>query len=314
MLPRLAFPKALAPSRQIVRTVYSSPATDSHNARAKVTIPHLKKIYKSKTPITVLTAHDYITAKLAEAAGMDMILVGDSLAMVAMGFPNTNKLTLDNMIYHTAAVSRGTKSAFLVADLPFGSYERGPDQALDSAIRLVREGNAEAVKLEGGQEVAPSIKKLVEFGIPVVGHVGLKPQRQASLGGFKAQGKTATSAARIIEDALAIQEAGCFSMVVEAVPAQVGSLVTSVLSVPTIGIGAGSGTSGQVLVQLDMLGGFDGFAPKFLKKYGNMINDHVSAIASYGQDVRSGTFPAAEHCYSMSEEEARKLREMFSKD
>lgn len=292
------------------RTVYSSATDNAEISRPKVTIPHMRKLYRSKVPITVLTAHDYITGRVAESAGMDMVLVGDSLAMVAMGFPNTNKLTLDHMIYHTAAVSRGVKSSFLVADMPFGSYEKGPDHALDSAIRLVREGNAEAVKLEGGTEVAPAIKKLVDYGIPVVGHVGLTPQRQVSLGGFKAQGKTASAASKLLEDALAVQEAGCFSMVIEAVPDKVATLITEALRVPTIGIGAGPGTSGQVLVQLDMLGGFDGFVPKFLKRYGNMIHDHVAAVSSYGEDVRNGSFPAPEHCYTISNEEFQKLKEL----
>lgn len=213
------------------------------------------------------------------------------------------------MIHHCRAVARGATSAFLVADLPFGSYGRSPEQTFDSAVKMMKRGKADAVKIEGGKELVPSIKKLTTMGIPVLGHIGLTPQRQSSLGGFKVQGKTADSALSILEDAFALQEAGCFAMVLEAVPDRVGELVTQRLSVPTIGIGAGPGTSGQVLVQLDMLGGFDSFVPKFLKRYANYLDDNVRAITQYRDEVKSHQFPQKEHCYTIKDQEFEKFQE-----
>lgn len=215
------------------------------------------------------------------------------------------------MIYHARAVSRGSKSAFLIADLPFGSYEISPDQAVASAIQMVKRGKMHGIKIEGGIENYETIKKLTSVGIPVMGHVGLTPQRQASLGGFKVQGKTAQSAESILQDALALQKAGCFAIVLEAMPEPIASLITSKLSVPTIGIGAGAGTSGQVLVQLDMLGGFDGFTPKFLKKYSNYLKINTEAIQDYVNEVKNGQYPQKEHCYSVKQEQVDKFKEIL---
>lgn len=217
------------------------------------------------------------------------------------------------MIHHARATRRGVKSAFLVADLPFGSYEISPEQALSSAIKMVKRGLVDAVKLEGGVENAETIKKITSKGIPVLGHIGLTPQRQVSLGGFKVQGKTAASAESMLQDALALQEAGCFAMVLEAVPPQIASLITKRLSVPTIGIGAGPDTSGQVLVFLDMLGGFDGFSPKFLKKYSNYLEINTSACAQYVKEVKERSFPEPQHCYTMKEEEVEKFKQVLEK-
>ncbi|ANB14842.1 3-methyl-2-oxobutanoate hydroxymethyltransferase [Sugiyamaella lignohabitans] len=295
------------------RNSHYNSKSDDVNARPPVTIPQLRKLYKNKTPISMITAHDYISGMLADRAGVDMVLVGDSLAMVSMGHESTSEIDLNDMVYHTRAVSRGVKSSFLIADLPFGSYETSPEQAFDSAVKMIKKGNAQAVKIEGGKELYPTIKKLTDFGIPVVGHIGLTPQRQNALGGFRVQGKTAKSAVELLENALAIQEAGCFIMIIEAVPDKVGSLITEKLSVPTIGIGAGPGTSGQVLVQLDMLGGFDAFVPKFLKRYSNYLETNVNAIKTYSDEVKSHQFPSTEHTYSITDDEFAKFQDLVAK-
>jgi 3-methyl-2-oxobutanoate hydroxymethyltransferase len=312
----------LVPARQTVWVGQNSVRYSHYNlqpnpngppVRPRMTIPQLRKLWKSKTPISMVTAHDYVSGMLADRAGVDMVLVGDSLAMVAMGHESTSEIELDDMVYHTRAVARGVKSAFLVADLPFGSYEMSIEQAFASAVRMIKKGSAQALKLEGGRELAPTIKKLTDFGIPVVGHVGLTPQRQTSLGGFKVQGKTAKTALSILDDALAMQEAGSFLIVLEAVPDRVGQLITEKLNVPTIGIGAGPGTSGQVLVQLDMLGGFDTFVPKFLKKYANYLETNVNAINTYHQEVKDKQFPTSEHCYTINDEEFEKFTALVEK-
>lgn len=274
----------------------------------KMTLPRIRKLYKNNTPISVITAHDYISGLMADRAGIDIVLVGDSLSMVAMGYDNTNEIDLDEMIYHTKAVSRGVKSAFLIADLPFGSYEVSPEQAHTSALKMMKYGLAEAIKLEGGVEKAPTIKKLSSSGIPVCAHIGLTPQRTSSLGGFRVQGKTLKSATSVLEDALAVQEAGASMMVLEAVPDRIADIIAQQIEIPIIGIGAGPGTSGQVLVQLDMLGGFDTFAPKFVKKYADYLETNVGAIKAYHEEVKSRSFPAKEHCYTVSDEEYEKFK------
>lgn len=288
-------------------SAHHSPQT-SDQARKKVTIPELARMRKKGEKISMVTAHDYVTGLIADKAGIDMILVGDSLAMVALGYPNTNQIELEEMVYHAKAVSRGVSSAFLVADLPFGSYEQSPEQAIKSAVKMIQKGGMEAVKVEGGKELAPTIQRLTQVGIPVLGHIGLTPQRQSSLGGFRVQGKTAKSAESILEDAYALQEAGCFAIVLEAVPDRVGAYVTEKMSVPSIGIGAGPGTSGQVLVMLDMLGGFGSFTPKFLKKYSSYLDINVNAVKQFHDEVKTVEFPAKEHCYPISDEEFSKLK------
>ncbi|KAF9174035.1 hypothetical protein BGX21_003655 [Mortierella sp. AD011] len=260
-----------------------------------------------------MTAHDFPTGSLVDKAGIDMTLVGDSLAMVALGYTSTSEITLDEMLHHCRAVARGTRSSFLVADMPFGTYETNPDQAVTNAVRMIKEGKAEAVKLEGGKEMAPTIARLTQVGIPVLGHIGLTPQRQASLGGYKVQGKTVAKAKAMLEDALALQEAGCYAVVLEAVPEPVARHITNVLSVPTIGIGAGAGCSGQVLVQQDMLGLY-GRVPRFCKTYRNLADEIVGALKEYSADVKAGVFPAQEHCYPMPQDELNKFMNMIEQE
>ena len=252
----------------------------------------------------MLTAHDYSSATYAErVADVDIVLVGDSLAMVACGYTSTAELGLEEMLYHCRSVSRGSQTALRVGDLTFGTYERSAEQAIETSVRMIRECGMEAIKLEGGPEHADTIARLTSIGIPVMGHVGLTPQRQAALSGYRVQGKTAASAVGILRDALAVQRAGAFSIVLEAMPAQLGALVTSKLRIPTIGIGAGPDCSGQVLVQLDLLGGFDRFAPRFVKQYGQIGQASIEACERYAAEVRSRAFPAAEHSYPIGERE-----------
>ena len=260
-----------------------------------------------------MTAHDFPTGTLVDKAGIDMTLVGDSLAMVALGYTSTSEITMDEMLHHCRAVARGTRSSFLVADLPFGTYETNADQAVNNAVRMLKEGKAEAVKLEGGKEMAPTIARLTQVGIPVLGHIGLTPQRQASLGGYKVQGKTVAKAKAMIEDALALQQAGCYAIVLEAVPEPVARHITDVLNIPTIGIGAGAGCSGQVLVQQDMLGLY-GRVPRFCKTYRSLADEIVGAMKEYSADVKSGAFPAAEHCYPMPQEELNRFMKMIGQE
>ncbi|KAI9718751.1 MAG: hypothetical protein M1812_003925 [Candelaria pacifica] len=279
----------------------SSPA----GSRKRVTINTLRSLHQKQEPITMITAHDFPSAHVADAAGMEMILVGDSLAMVAMGMEDTSEIVLDEMILHCRSVARATKAAFTVGDLPMGSYEIAPEQALESAIRVIKEGRVQAIKLEGGIEMAPTIAKITRAGIPVLGHIGLTPQRQNALGGFRVQGKTTAGALKLLEDALAVEAAGCFAVVVEAVPAEVASLVTQKLEIPTIGIGAGNGCSGQVLVQVDMSGNFPPgrFLPKFVKQYGNVWGESMRAIESYKGEVKQRAYPAPEHTYPIPKTE-----------
>ncbi|KAF9970039.1 hypothetical protein BGZ73_007357 [Actinomortierella ambigua] len=294
---------------------YSSrPAeAEHHHIRPKVTLATLRKLYKRGEPITMMTAHDFPTGTFCDKAEMDMVLVGDSLGMVALGLPSTAEVTLDEMLHHCRAVSRGVRSSFLVADMPFGTYEINADQAVANAVRVVKEGKAEAIKLEGGREMAPTIKRLTQVGIPVLGHIGLTPQRQASLGGYKVQGKTVSKAMAMLEDAKALQEAGCFAIVLEAVPEPVATHITKVLSIPTIGIGAGAGCSGQVLVQQDMLGLY-GRVPRFCKTYRSLADEIVGALKEYGADVKAGSFPAIEHTYPMPQEELNRFRRMIGEE
>ncbi|KAL8643770.1 MAG: hypothetical protein Q9226_008133 [Calogaya cf. arnoldii] len=273
--------------------------------RKKVTINTLRAMHRKDEPITMITAYDFPSAHVADHAGMDIVLVGDSLAMVALGMEDTSEVVLEEMILHCRSVARATKAAFTVGDLPMGSYEIAPEQALESAIKVVKEGRVQAVKLEGGVEYAPTIEKITRAGIPVLGHVGLTPQRQHSIGGFRVQGKTTLGALKLLEDALAVQAAGCFAVVIEAVPAEVAALVTKKLQIPTIGIGAGNGCSGQVLVQADMLGNFPPgrFLPKFVKQYGNVWAESMKAIEAYKSEVKSRQYPAPAHTYPMPPEE-----------
>ncbi|KAI7848196.1 3-methyl-2-oxobutanoate hydroxymethyltransferase [Circinella umbellata] len=230
--------------------------------RSKVTIKTIGRMYRHNEPISVMTAQDYPSGMLVDRSGIDMCLVGDSLAMVSLGYESTTSLTVDEMLHHCRAVARGSKNPFLVGDLPFGSFEASPIDAVRVAQRFIKEGNVEAVKLEGGLEMAEHIKAITRVGVPVMGHIGLTPQRSSALGGFRVQGKTCKQAQRLLADALALQEAGVFAMVLEAMPAEIAGYITSKLKVPTIGIGAGVNCSGQVLVMNDIMGLFDRFVPK----------------------------------------------------
>ncbi|KAK6349451.1 hypothetical protein TWF696_005735 [Orbilia brochopaga] len=275
------------------------------STRKKVTINTLRKMYEKGEKITMITAHDFPSGLLADQAGIDVVLVGDSLAMVGLGMEDTNQISLDDMLHHSRAVARGVRSAFLVADLPMGSYELSHQQALQSSIALVQKGRATSVKIEGGKEIAPTISAITTMGIPVLAHIGLTPQRQGSLGGFVVQSKTAAAASKLLSDALAVQDAGAWGVVLEAVPADVARLVTEALDIPTIGIGAGEGTSGQVLVQIDMLGNFPAgrFLPKFVKKYADVFEVSRAAINEYKDEVKAGKYPAVEHTYPVKEQE-----------
>ncbi|RYP70595.1 hypothetical protein DL769_004917 [Monosporascus sp. CRB-8-3] len=301
----LAFTKPLASALQQRWSSHSPLGTSPDPARKKVTMTTLRTMYKKGEPITMITAHDFPSAHVADAAGMDVVLVGDSLAMVALGMQDTSEVLVDEMLMHCRSVARATKAAFTIGDLPMGSYEISPEQALQTAIRFIKEGRIQGVKLEGGKEMAPTIKKITQAGIPVLAHVGLTPQRQNALGGFRVQGKTSAGALRVLEDALAVQEAGSFAVVIEAVPAEVANIITRKLSIPTIGIGSGNGCSGQVLVQVDMSGYFPPgrFLPKFVKKYGDIWAESYRAIESYRDEVKGRQYPAPEHTYPMSEVE-----------
>lgn len=258
----------------------------------------------------MLTAHNYPSALIAQEAGMDIILVGDSLAMVSLGMPDTSEVTLEEMIIHAKAVSRAATRSFTVGDLPMGSYEISPKQALGNAVRMIKEGRMQSVKLEGGQEMAKTIHKITSAGIPVCGHIGLTPQRQNALGGFRVQGNTVSKALKLLEDAQAVQAAGAFAVVLECVPQDIAEEITNALRIPTIGIGAGNRTSGQVLVQIDMLGTRppDAFMPKFVKRYGDEWTSSVEGIRQYKKDVTDRSYPASEHLYKSDTKVTEALR------
>lgn len=257
--------------------------------------------------LTMLTAYDYSTAKLIDEAGINSILVGDSLGNVILGYEDTISVTMEDMIHHGAAVARGAKNALVVIDMPFMSYQTGAYDALVNAGRLMKEGRAGAVKLEGGAEVCPQIKAITAAGIPVVAHLGLTPQSINVFGGHKVQGKSEETARKLLEDARAVEEAGAFAVVLECVPAKLAELVTRELSIPTIGIGAGSVCDGQVLVYQDMLGMFSDFTPKFVKKFANVGDVMREAFRAYAKEVSAGTFPSKEHEYTIADEVIEKL-------
>ena len=257
--------------------------------------------------LTMLTAYDYSTAKLMDEAGVDSILVGDSLGNVILGYEDTLSVTMEDMIHHGAAVSRGAKEALVVIDMPFMSYQTSVYDAVVNAGRLMKEGRAQAVKLEGGKEVCPQIKAITEAGIPVVAHIGLTPQHINAFGGFKVQGKSEAAAKKFIEDALAVEEAGAFAVVFECVPEKLATLATEKLSIPTIGIGAGAGCDGQVLVYADMLGMFSDFTPKFVKRYAETGKIMTEAFKGYISEVKAGTYPDAKHTYAINDDVIEKL-------
>jgi len=271
--------------------------------RKKVTTLTFRQKKERGEPITMLTAYDYPTAMAIDKAGIDSILVGDSLAMVVLGYENTLPVTMDEMLHHARAVARGAKTALLIGDMPFMSYQVSVEDAVRNAGRFLQQANMDAVKLEGGRERADAVRAIVGAGIPVMGHLGLTPQSVNQLGGFRAQGKTASAAKRLLEDAQILEEAGAFSIVLESVPARLGELISKKISIPTIGIGAGLGCDGQVLVTHDLLGLFDRFTPKFVKKYANLHEVMNKAFTEYIDDVETKKFPAAEHTVEMTDEE-----------
>ncbi len=273
----------------------------------KNTVLTFKKAKEEGTKITMLTCYDYSTAKLIDEAGINSILVGDSLGNVMLGYEDTVSVTMEDMIHHGAAVARGAKNAMVVIDMPFMSYQTSVYDAVVNAGRLMKEGRANAVKLEGGVDVAPQIKAIVAAGIPVVAHIGLTPQSINAFGGHRVQGKTEAAAKKLLEDAKAVEEAGAFCVVIEGVPAALAKIVTERVSIPTIGIGAGPDCDGQVLVYQDMLGMYSDFPPKFVKKFANTGEVMKAAFAQYAKEVNEGTFPSAEHCYTIDNDVIEKL-------
>jgi 3-methyl-2-oxobutanoate hydroxymethyltransferase len=282
--------------------VSTQPISPTQTTRKKVTTRTFRLKKRRGEPITMLTAYDYATAQLVDQAGIDSILVGDSLGMVVLGYENTLPVTMEDMLHHSKAVARGAKHALLVGDMPFMSYQVSVPEAVRNAGRFLQEAGMDAIKLEGGRERLETVRAIVAAGIPVMGHLGLTPQSVSQLGGFRAQGKSAKAAKLLLEDALLLQEAGCFSIVLESMPSRLAQLISGQLDIPTVGIGAGGGADGQVLVSQDMLGLFDRFTPRFVKQYANLHATTLEAFEDYKHDVEDGFFPAVEHGVEMKEE------------
>jgi 3-methyl-2-oxobutanoate hydroxymethyltransferase len=283
--------------------------TNNEGERKKVTTRTFRLKKKKGEIITMLTAYDYPTALAVDRAGINSILVGDSLGMVVLGYTSTLPVTMEDMLHHCKAVSRGAKYPLLIGDMPFMSYQSSVDTAVENAGRFLQEAGMDAVKLEGGAERADAVRKIVQAGIPVCGHLGLTPQSINTLGGFRTQGKSASAAMKLLDDALALEEAGAFAVVLESVPVQLAQLISQKLTIPTIGIGAGVGCDGQVLVTHDLVGQFDRFTPKFVKQYANMHALMNEAMTAFKGDVESKAFPAEEHSVYMKDEEWEALLE-----
>jgi 3-methyl-2-oxobutanoate hydroxymethyltransferase len=279
----------------------SQPQSSTARKKVSTRVFQLKK--QRQEPITMLTAYDYPTAMALDKAGIDAILVGDSVGMVVLGYKNTLPVTMEEMIHHCKAVARGAEFALLIGDMPFLSYQVSPAEAVRNAGRFLQEAGMDAVKLEGGRERIEAIRAIVSAGIPVMGHLGLTPQSIHLLGGFRAQGRDAEAARFILEDALSLETAGCFSIVLESMPRRLADLISHRLSIPTIGIGAGSGCDGQVLVTHDLLGLFDRFTPSFVKQYAHLYEEMERSFRSYIEDVKTHQFPTEEHSIDMSDEE-----------
>lgn len=275
--------------------------------RKPITTSTIRQMKVEGRPSTMITAYDYAMARNVDEAGIDMILVGDSVGNVMLGYSSTIPVTMDAMIHHTQAVVRGTKYALVVGDMPFMSYQASEAEGLMNAGRFLKEGGCAAIKLEGGSEVCPLVKKMVTAGIPVMGHIGLTPQSVNQFGGFKVQGKDVAAAQKLLDDAKALEAAGAFSIVLECVPAALAAKVSEMISIPTIGIGAGNGCDGQVLVCNDLLGVSNGFTPKFVKKYRDLHQEIVGAVSEYISDVRDRSFPAPEHTFKIDDEVLEKL-------
>ena len=299
-------------NRELMRRNYSTPPIvlqkgEKSKAKKKVNVLSIEKKYRESTPISMITCYDYPIATAIDDTNMDIILVGDSAGMVVHGHQSTVPVSLDDIITHSKAVKRGNSTAFVIGDMPFGTFEVDPTDAVRNAMRLVKEADVDAIKLEGGIRMVPAVEAITRAGIVVMGHIGLTPQSAASMGGFRVQGKTAAAADKLLADAKALQAAGCFAIVVEGVPPEVGSYITENLEIPTIGIGAGPHTSGQVLVLHDMIGLNPGRTPKFCKKYANTMDVIKSAVEEYISDVETKKFPSDEFCYKMPTEERTKL-------
>jgi len=282
-------------------------------ATTRVTTVTLREMKDRSERISMLTAYDYPIARLLDEAGIEVILVGDSLAMVGLGYETTLPVTMEEMLHHVRAVSRGVKRALLVADMPFGSFQASVEDGVRNAGRFLKEAGAQAVKLEGGREVADLTRRLTSVGIPVMGHLGLTPQMVHQFGGFKVQGRTAAAAERLREDALLLEEAGVFALVLEGIPWQVAEVITTELRIPTIGIGAGSSCDGQVLVTNDLLGLFDDFTPKFVKRYANLKETIAAAFTRYRQEVKAGEYPGPEHAFRLDDGEVRRWQEQLDR-
>ncbi len=282
--------------------------------RAPMTIPRVAEMKRSGEPIVMVTAYDFPSAQVAEEAGVDIVLVGDTAAMVVLGYDATTPVEMDEMLTMTKAVRRGLKTPLLIGDMPFGSYETSNEDAVRNAQRFVKEASVDAVKLERGGASVDRARAIIRAGIPVMGHVGLTPQTATALGGFKAQGRTAEAAAKLAEDTLALQSIGCFAVVFEAIPAAVTEELMDRLEVPVIGIGAGPATDGQVLVFHDLLGIYAGHTPRFVRRYAEVREQMVNGVRSYTEDVRSGAFPDEEHSYSIPPEELKEFRRYLSEE
>jgi 3-methyl-2-oxobutanoate hydroxymethyltransferase len=269
----------------------------------KITVRDFRRKKEEGEPIAMLTAYDYPVARALDAAGIDAVLVGDSLGMVALGYANTLPVTMDEMIHHCKAVSRGASRPLLIGDMPFLSYQVSPAEAVRNAGRFLQEGGMEAVKLEGGREMLPAVQAVLEAGIPVLGHLGLTPQSVHKFGGMRPQARSADSARALLEDALLLEQTGVFAVVLESIPARLAALVSKRLTIPTIGIGAGNGCDGQVLVTNDLLGLYDRFTPRFVKQYAHLFEEMEHAFREYRSDVESRAFPGAEHTSDMADEE-----------
>ncbi|HZP26174.1 MAG TPA: 3-methyl-2-oxobutanoate hydroxymethyltransferase [Dehalococcoidia bacterium] len=268
---------------------------------ARVSITDLKTMKQHGEKIVMLTAYDYPSARIVDAAGVPVILVGDSLGMVVLGYDSTLPVTMEEMLHHVKAVARGAQHAHIVADMPFMSYQASAEAAMRNAGRFLQEGGAQSVKLEGGEHVAEMVRRLVQAGIPVMGHLGLTPQSVNQFGGYKVQGKTPAAAVKLLQDALALEQAGAYAIVLETIPAPLARIVTERLSVPTIGIGAGPDCDGQVQVFHDLLGLYPDFTPKHAKRYANLAEAITGAVQSYAEEVRSGSFPDDEHSFQVDE-------------
>jgi 3-methyl-2-oxobutanoate hydroxymethyltransferase len=288
------------------RPAKPAPATP---APGKLPLTELAEMKRRGEPIVMVTAYDAPGGRLADAAGVDIVLVGDSAAMTVLGYDSTVPATMDEMVFLTRAVTRGARRPLVVADMPFGSFQVSDEGALENAIRFVKEAGADAVKLEGAGPTVSRVRALVGAGIPVMGHLGLTPQSATMLGGFKAQGRTAARARALVDEALELEAAGCFSVVLEAVPAPVAARITAELEVPTIGIGAGRECDGQVLVYHDLLGLYEGRAPRFVKRYADVATEIRRALEEFAADVRTGAFPEEQHTYSIPDDELRVFEE-----